>query len=120
MEPNAFSHQQKIAAATSPSLASGTAPRPSVPAKTGTSSNKAGSGTWICSQCRSSGAFNLLQGVLRWTFSEAARQVDRIVETVQPGPIAPERTDASNISALTQVWEGSRPVTRGDPGVAVP
>jgi putative DNA primase/helicase len=34
---------------------------------------------------------------------------------VQAGPIAPERTDASKIRALTQVWEGSRPVTRGDP-----
>jgi len=77
--------------------------------------DKAGRGTWICSHCGSGDGFKLLQGVLGWSFCEAAKQVDRIVGTVQAGPIAPERTDASKIRALTQVWEGSRPVTRGDP-----
>jgi putative DNA primase/helicase len=77
--------------------------------------DKGGRGTWICSHCGSGDGFKLLQGVLGWSFSEAAKQVDRIVGTVQAGPIAPERTDASKIRALTQVWEGSRPVTRGDP-----
>ena len=77
--------------------------------------DKGGRGTWICSHCGSGDGFKLLQGVLGWSFSEAAKQVDRIVGTVQAGPIAPERTDASKIRALTQVWEGSRAVTRGDP-----
>lgn len=77
--------------------------------------DKGGRGTWICSHCGSGDGFKLLQGVLGWSFSEAAKQVDRIVGTVQAGPIAPERTDASKIRALLQVWEGSRPVTRGDP-----
>lgn len=76
--------------------------------------DKAGRGTWICSHCGSGDGFKLLQGVHGWSFSEAAKQVDRIVGTVQAGPIAPERTDASKIRALLQVWEGSRPVTRGD------
>lgn len=77
--------------------------------------DKGGRGTWICSHCGSGDGFKLLQGVLGWSFSEAAKQVDRIVGTMQAGPIAPERTDASKIRALTQVWGGSRPVTRGDP-----
>jgi len=77
--------------------------------------DKGGRGTWICSHCGSGDGFKLLQGVLGWSISEAAKQVDRIVGTVQAGPIAPERTDASKIRALTHVWEGSRPVTRGDP-----
>jgi len=77
--------------------------------------DKGGRGTWICSHCGSGDGFKLLQGVLGWSFSEAAKQVDRIVGTVQPGPIALERTDASKVQALTQVWSGSRPVTRGDP-----
>jgi putative DNA primase/helicase len=77
--------------------------------------DKGGRGTWICSHCGSGDGFKLLQGVLGWSFSEAAKQVDRIVGLVQPGPIALERTDASKIRALTQVWERSRPVTRGDP-----
>jgi len=77
--------------------------------------DKGGRGTWICSHCGSGDGFKLLQGLLGWSFSQAAKQVDRIVGTVQPGPIAPERTDASKIRALIQVWEGSRQVTRGDP-----
>jgi putative DNA primase/helicase len=76
--------------------------------------DKGGRGTWICSHCGSGDGFKLLQGVLGWSFSEAAKRVDQIVGTVQAGPIAPERTDASKIRALTQVWEASRPVTRGD------
>ena len=77
--------------------------------------DKGGRGTWICSHCGSGDGFKLLQGVLGWSFSEAAKQVDRIVGTVQASPIVPERTDASKIRALTQVWEASRPVTHGDP-----
>jgi putative DNA primase/helicase len=77
--------------------------------------DKGGRGTWICSHCGSGDGFKLLQGVLGWSFSEAAKQVDRIVGTVQAGPIVPERTDASKIRALTQVWEASQPVTHGDP-----
>lgn len=77
--------------------------------------DKAGRGTWICSHCGSGDGFQLLQRVVGWSFSEAAKQVDRIVGTVPPGPIAPERTDASKIRALTQVWETSKAVVQGDP-----
>jgi len=77
--------------------------------------DKDGRGTWICSHCGSGDGFKLLQGVLGWSFSEAAKQIDRIVGTVPAGPIAPQRTDASKVRALLQVWEGSREVTRGDP-----
>lgn len=77
--------------------------------------DKAGRGTWICSHCGSGDGFKLLQQILGWSFSEAAKQVDRIVGTVQAGPIVPERTETSKIRALTQVWEASKAVTRGDP-----
>lgn len=77
--------------------------------------DKAGRGTWICSHCGSGDGFKLLQSMLGWSFSEAAKQVDRIVGTVPAGPITPERTDASKVRALLQVWGASRPVTRGDP-----
>jgi putative DNA primase/helicase len=56
-----------------------------------------------------------LRGVFGWSFSEAAKQVDRIVGTVPAGPIMPERTDASKIRSLHQVWNESREVVRGDP-----
>lgn len=77
--------------------------------------DKAGRGTWICSHCGSGDGFQLLQKVLGWSFSEAAKQVDRIVGTVQPGPIAPGRTEASKLRALNQVWETSKAVVQGDP-----
>ncbi|GAB3389179.1 DUF7146 domain-containing protein [Massilia agri] len=77
--------------------------------------DKAGRGTWICSHCGSGDGFQLLQKVMGWSFSEAAKQVDQIVETVQPGSIAPERTQTSKLRALNQVWKTSRAVVHGDP-----
>jgi putative DNA primase/helicase len=77
--------------------------------------DKAGRGTWICSHCGSGDGFMLLQQVLGWSFSDAAKHVDRIVGTVPAGPITPERTDASKIRVLTQVWMASKPVVQGDP-----
>jgi len=77
--------------------------------------DKEGRGTWYCSRCGSGDGFRLLQGVLGWTFREAAQQVDRIVGTIQPGPIVPPRSDASKLRALASVWDGARAVTHGDP-----
>lgn len=77
--------------------------------------DRAGRGTWICSHCGAGDGFQLLQKVMGWSFSEAARQVDRIVGTVQPGPVASERTEASKLQALYQVWETSKAVVHGDP-----
>jgi putative DNA primase/helicase len=77
--------------------------------------DKGGRGTFICSHCGSGDGFRLLQEVLGMSFSEAAKQVDRIVGTVPAGAIAPQRTDESKIRALTQVWETSKAITRGDP-----
>ncbi|MDO8310362.1 MAG: primase-helicase zinc-binding domain-containing protein [Sideroxyarcus sp.] len=77
--------------------------------------DKGGRGTWICSQCGAGDGFRLLQEVQGMSFSEAAKQVDRIVGTIQPGPIAAQRTDQSKIVALRTVWMASKAVTRGDP-----
>lgn len=74
-----------------------------------------GRGTWICSHCGAGDGFQLLQRVHGWSFSEAARQIDRIVGTVQFGPMAPERTEASKLRALNQVWETSKAVLHSDP-----
>jgi putative DNA primase/helicase len=77
--------------------------------------DKAGRGTWICTHCGAGDGLKLLQAVLGWSFNQAAREVDRIVGTVPAGPITPERTDASKIRALTQVWAASKAVVHGDP-----
>lgn len=77
--------------------------------------DKAGRGTWICSRCGSGDGFQLLQRVFGLSFSEAARQVDRIIETVRAVPITQQRTDASKMRALQKVWEESTAVQQGDP-----
>lgn len=77
--------------------------------------DKGGRGTWYCSRCGAGDAFQLLQAVLGWSFREAAKEVDRIVGTVPPGPIAAERTSASKMRALHGVWSESREVAHGDP-----
>ena len=77
--------------------------------------DKEGRGTWFCSGCGSGDGFRLLQQIKGMAFKEAAQEIDRIIGTVPTGPIAAQRTDASKIEALTNVWKASRPVTRNDP-----
>lgn len=77
--------------------------------------DKEGRGTWFCSHCGSGDGFKLLQGIFGWSFTEAAKQVDRIVGTVPPGPVAAERTEESKLRALRRVWSESQEVERGDP-----
>lgn len=77
--------------------------------------DKDGRGTWFCSHCGSGDGLALLQHVFGWSFGQAAREVDRIVGTVQLGAIIPARTEASKIQALRAAWGESRMVTKGDP-----
>ncbi|WP_426117278.1 DUF7146 domain-containing protein [Massilia sp. PWRC2] len=77
--------------------------------------DRRGRGTFICSHCGAGDGFRLLQEVLGISFSEAAKQIDRIVGTVPVGPVAPVRTDASKVSVLKQVWANSQAVAHGDP-----
>jgi len=77
--------------------------------------DKEGRGTWFCSHCGSGDGFGLLQGMFGWTFSQAAREVDRIVGTVAAGAIVEARSEASKVEALRAVWKSSIAITVGDP-----
>jgi putative DNA primase/helicase len=77
--------------------------------------DKNGRGTWICSHCGAGDGFALLRKVFGWSFADAAKQVDRIVGTVQPGAITQERSEESKLQALRAAWVASKPVTKGDP-----
>jgi putative DNA primase/helicase len=77
--------------------------------------DKNGRGTWICSHCGSGDGFGLLQRVHGWSFSQAAKEVDRLIGSVLPGPVAVERTEQSKLQALREAWNASKPVTKGDP-----
>jgi len=77
--------------------------------------DKGGRGTWICSHCGSGDGFKLLQELQGWSFSETAKQVDRVVGTVQAGPLVQARSEQSKIDSLRAVWKASRVVVAGDP-----
>lgn len=77
--------------------------------------DKEGRGTWICSHCGSGDGFGLLRKVYGWSFAEAAKRIDQIIGTVQPGPIAPVRAEEDKVRVLTQTWQASRAVSKGDP-----
>jgi putative DNA primase/helicase len=77
--------------------------------------DKDGRGTWICSHCGAGDGFELLAGVYGWNFVQAAKEVDRVIGTVQPGPVTKERDEESKLKALRETWKASRPVTKGDP-----
>ena len=77
--------------------------------------DKEGRGTWFCSHCGSGDGFGLLQRMFGWNFSQAAKEVDRIVGTVAAGAIVEARSEASKVEALKAVWRSSIPITVGDP-----
>ena len=80
--------------------------------------DKEGRGTWYCTQCGAGDGFLLLQRVFGWNFSEAARQVDRVVGAIDMVPATPlrtERSEADKARILTETWQAGRPVVRDDP-----
>ena len=77
--------------------------------------DKDGRGTWICSHCGSGDGFKLLMSVFGWSFSQAALQVDRVLDTAAVGPTVTPRTVESKQQSLRSVWNSSRLVVRGDP-----
>lgn len=77
--------------------------------------DKNGRGTWYCNQCGPGDGFELLKLVNGWSFQDAAKQVDKIIGTVQAGPVTKDRTEKSKVDALRSVWTASREVTKGDP-----
>jgi putative DNA primase/helicase len=77
--------------------------------------DKGGRGTWICSHCGSGDGFTLLRQVFGWSFAAAAKEVDRVVGTVQAGKVTQERSEESKLQALREVWKAGREVSKGDP-----
>jgi len=77
--------------------------------------DKDGRGTWFCSHCGAGDGFTLLERVFGWDFTQAAKEVDRVIGTVKAGSITKERTEESKVRSLREVWAASKPVTKGDP-----
>lgn len=77
--------------------------------------NKGGRGTWFCSHCGAGDGFALLLKLNSWKFTQAAREVERVLGVSTQD--APRRTfdDEQKRQALRQAYKESRPVSEGDP-----
>lgn len=77
--------------------------------------DKGGRGTWFCSQCGAGDGFEMLQMLYGWGFVQAAKEIDRVIGTVQQTVIAKERSEADKLAAIEITLKQSRKVVRGDP-----
>jgi putative DNA primase/helicase len=77
--------------------------------------NKDQRGTWYCSHDGAGDGFALLQKMNGWSFSQAAKEVERVLGVSQPDAPRREFTDQQKSAALKRVWKESKPVVEGDP-----
>ena len=77
--------------------------------------NKDGRGTWFCSNDGAGDGFALLQKMNGWSFSQAAREVERVIGVSKEDAPRQEFTDEQKRQALRRAWKDSRAVERGDP-----
>lgn len=77
--------------------------------------NKGGDGSFICSQCGSGNAFELLRRLKGWEFKQAALEVDRVVGNVEPERIKPQRKPEETRAMLARLWSAGMPVSNNDP-----
>jgi putative DNA primase/helicase len=77
--------------------------------------DKGGRGTWFCSQCGAGDGFEMLQMLFGWGFVQSAKEIDRVIGTVQSTAISKERTEAEKLATIEKVLKQSRKVVKGDP-----
>ncbi len=75
--------------------------------------DRAGAGTYYCSQCGAGDGFRLLMKFHAWTFAEAARRVEALVGSIPSLPAA--RPPVASARSLRALWAASVRVTPGDP-----
>lgn len=73
-----------------------------------------GRGTYFCSGCGAGDGVRLAMGITGQDFKATAEQIERLAGVVQPTASKPERTDDEKLAALRRVWQGSKPIQRGD------
>lgn len=77
--------------------------------------NKDGAGTWICSHCGAGDGFHLLQHLGGFSFSEAAKYVERECGKIQAKEVVQQRSAESVVTDLRRVWGESKRLEHGDP-----
>jgi len=73
-----------------------------------------GRGTWICGQCGAGDGFELMMRVGGWRFDECLERVNSAVGTAEYRHSKPRQTEDERKLALTQLWQASTPLVRGD------
>ena len=77
--------------------------------------DKDGRGTFYCSHCGAGTGIDLLMKMFNWTFPEACREVDSVIDTVVAGAEKEKRTIEEKIGAIKKILSGSIPVVQNDP-----
>jgi putative DNA primase/helicase len=77
--------------------------------------NKDGSGSFYCSQCGPGFGMQFLMRLYGWRFSNAAKEVDKIVGRMKIGSFASQKTEQEKIAAIKKVLKECRRVVHGDP-----
>lgn len=76
--------------------------------------NKSGRGTWFCSHCGAGDGMSLIQKLNGWSFSQAAREVERVLGVSRQDAPRQEFTDEQKKQALRRIYAESRAVVNGD------
>lgn len=74
-----------------------------------------GRGTWICSKCGAGDGFNLLAGIMGWSFKQAALEVERVVSEIPACIQIHQPAQADMKEVCRRIWFKSIPVVDGDP-----
>ncbi|WP_341325923.1 primase-helicase zinc-binding domain-containing protein [Methylotuvimicrobium sp. KM2] len=76
--------------------------------------NKDGRGTFYCSNCGAGDGFTLLQKVNDWTFSECAKEIEKIVGKCSATQSDVKPKQATNEQRLKRIHSGLKRITRDD------
>lgn len=74
-----------------------------------------GSGGFICNQCEKGSGFDLLMMLYGWDYRTAAREVDRILGTVELDVPPPQRSAQETRAAGDRLWQLANPLSASDP-----
>jgi putative DNA primase/helicase len=77
--------------------------------------DKAGRGTYYCTQCGPGDGMALVQAIHGWDFKQAAQEVERIAGVTPSAPMKKERTEEENRALRRKLWQQSSPATMADP-----
>lgn len=77
--------------------------------------DKAGSGSFFCSQCGAGDGMEFLKRHFGWSFKDAAANVDAIIGTVAAGQAIIERSEADKVASIKKTLRECLRVVPGDP-----